>query len=647
MEELIWNALDAGGPRVDVRFELNELGAVEALEVEDQGTGIRIDELERAFGTIGKSLRLEQGVTIEGRALHGSEGRGRFRAFVLGSRTKWMTAFQEDGRLREYEITIRRDRQDRYTTSDPIDSSKARTGTTLRIEGVDEGQQSLPGERAADYLTQRLALYLKNYPGVTVVYDGKSLDPSPLIKHADSYELEAYGNGESRPDYLDVIEWNFQPPAKKLLICDDKGFAWFEMLAGVQAKDVYYTAFLRTPQARQWHEEGRFLLGELDEEVRSLVNRGKEKLREHLRRRLAEEAAELVDRWKEEQIYPYSEDEPDTPIRRAERQVFDIVASRVHLYHPSFRQDEVRSRQFTLRLVRQALESNPSSLRQILEEVLRLPKEQQDELADLFQRASLESMLAAAKDVENRLRAIAGFDHILFSADWKKTLLERTQLHRLLVHHLWIFGDEYALDTDDEPLRAVLQQHLKHLGRDELAPRVDVKLIDGKKGIPDLMISRRFKRDSKRMEHVVVELKRPADALGDAEISQIKKYAYAVADDERFSKEYTIWTFMLIGNDLDAFAEREAKSKGGLPYGCIAEDGNLSVWIKRWSDVLHEAKGRHSFFQERLELEASADEGLRYLQEHHSALLSGRGLTKKQEQERAASSNEKGAADQG
>jgi hypothetical protein len=627
IEELIWNGLDSGGPAIEVTFELNDLNSATALEVRDYGAGIAFDDLERAFGTIGRSLKNEQRVNPNGRAMHGSEGRGRFRAVVLGSNAEWRTTFRKNGANFSYVISMDRATQHTFTATEPVSAPGQATGTVVRVEGIEKGTQSLLAEATTRYLTQRLALYLNRYP-VTVLYNAAALDPRSVVQHHETIPM---ADGL----HLDVIEWSFEVPSRQLLLCDAEGFAWHELSAGVHAKGLSFTAFLRSPNVREWYQDGRFLLGELDPEINTLVSRARDELRGYVRSRLAQEAADLVRQWKDERIYPYSEDEAETPIHTAERQAFDIVASRVHLHHPGFRDSPKPVRQFTLHLVRQALESNPSSLRKILEEVIRLPKAQQDELAELFAHTNLRNIIAASKDVEERLRALTGFQALLFDPDWKRRLRERTQLHRLLVHHLWIFGDEYILDSDDEPMRKVLERHVQMLGRGELAADVDVSLLDGKEGIPDLMLSRSFERDRKRVEHLIIELKRPSRDLSDSDITQIKKYAYTVSEDERFSKENVDWTFILVGNELTPFAKREAQPKGNLPYGCLTKEPGLTIWIKKWSDVLHEARSRYDFFRQRLEIEASSDDGVALLQERHAALMTGKGLTKKQERELA------------
>lgn len=634
IEELIWNGLDAGGNSVEVYFEENSLGGIDAIEVVDHGTGISPSDLPRGFGTLGRSLKLERKKNADGRVFHGSEGRGRFKALVLGQVATWTTRYHDNGSISSYNIRITQQSQKSFSTGDqPEKSNEQSTGTILRIEDVEQIGGKLRSSATRERLTERLAIYLTNYPSVRVTYDGFNLDPAPLIAKKAVFELDC-PEPTDRPATLSIVEWTHQLSAKKLLLVDEGGFARHEMSAGVYARDISYTAYLAFREAREWADEGRFLVADLDPEVIRLVGRAKEKAREYIRERSAQEAQDLVQQWKEEKIYPYPDEEPQTIVQKAERQVFDIVASRVHAYHKPFKAGDRDSRQLTLHLVRQALEHNPTSLRQILNEVLRLPKTQQDELASLLETTSLGGMITAAKAVRDRLQALAGFDEILFAEDWRARLRERTQLHRLLVHHLWIFGEEYTLDTDDERLRKVLEKHLQHLGRNLLAEEKDPTLIDGQNAIPDLMLSRSFDRDRGRLEHLVLELKRPALRLGSAELTQIKEYAHAVASDERFSRTEVKWNFVLIGNCWNQFIEQEVSDRRS-PYGCVGEYEGYAVWVKQWSEILHEARHRYSFFSQRLEIEASSDEGINYLGAHYPELLRGKGRTKKQEAEEA------------
>ncbi len=83
LAEMIWNALDADSTTVDVRFHEGPLG-VDEITITDNGTGIPYGQAESLFEALGGSWKARRQKTDKGRFLHGKEGKGRFKAFVLG-----------------------------------------------------------------------------------------------------------------------------------------------------------------------------------------------------------------------------------------------------------------------------------------------------------------------------------------------------------------------------------------------------------------------------------------------------------------------------------------------------------------------------------------------------------------------------------
>lgn len=61
--------------------------------------------------------------------------------------------------------------------------------------------------------------------------------------------------------------------------------------------------------------------------------------------------------------------------------------------------------------------------------MLRLPKRQQEELAELLRDVSLSSIISSAKIVADRLKFLTGIEAVLFDPEPKKRLKERSQLH--------------------------------------------------------------------------------------------------------------------------------------------------------------------------------------------------------------------------
>ena len=104
LSEVIWNGFDADSSEVSVAIEVNDMGWLEAVKVRDYGYGIDPRQIESFFGGLGESWK-KQKYKQGGRALHGKNGKGRFKAFALGERVQWTTFYKKDGKTYSYRIT--------------------------------------------------------------------------------------------------------------------------------------------------------------------------------------------------------------------------------------------------------------------------------------------------------------------------------------------------------------------------------------------------------------------------------------------------------------------------------------------------------------------------------------------------------------
>lgn len=624
IEELIWNGLDADADKINVKLVLNNIDGLTKIIVTDNGSGIPFSECEQAFGSLGGSAKSEIDLTPGGRVPHGKLGKGRFRAFGIGPVVKWKSRYKSNGSIKQFEIKGHRSSLRHFEIGDEKEVARNTSGVEVTIDNIETNFSSLMDtEKTAEELSKRLALYLRMYPGIDITYEKVRVDPSSLEAHSESYELLVQDKaGTDIPAELTVIEWK-TPTDRGLYFCNESGFALEECVPGIQAPGFHFTAYLKSSLIPALVDDGAFAFDEKHPVVAPIIETAKDKLRDHFRSREASLALDLVKRWKEEKVYPYDIFEQD-PLKEAEREVFDVCAVKVHEYMPSFERSESKNKQLTFRLIREALESNPGSLHKILQEVLRLPQEQQNDLASILDRTNLAAIINAAKTVVDRLDFINSLDSLLFGK-FKKSLLERKQLHRILVDELWIFGEQYTLGNDDESLASLLEKHIEILrpGETSSIDSEGVKDLDGKQRIIDLMLHRQIPQlQPNHFEHLVVELKRPKGKLGQDEISQIENYAYSVANDERFDKKQTKWNFILIGNELSPFAEQRCHVQG-KDFGHIYEsdDGSINIFVKTWSTIIAEAKWRYEFFKKKLELKVTNSDGIRYLREKHSERL--------------------------
>jgi hypothetical protein len=623
LAELIWNSLDADAHRVDVLIEENELGAMSRIIVRDNGTGMEYVDAPELFKRLGGSWKRFGATTKrDGRFLHGQDGRGRFKAFALGRVTEWDVTYRKGKKLSTFKITMTADKMKEVVISDEEEANSGkRAGVTLTISELHNDYHSLTSDAGLQELAEIFALYLTDYRDISIYIEGIRIDPSSLIASRESVNLsEVVDEGRAYAVHLDIIEWR-SATNRALYLCNEKGFPLMEVERRFHIGSFQFSAYLKSSFISNMQKEGTLGLAEMDPRLVAVADEAQEAIKAYFRKRAAQEARTVVQEWKESQIYPY-EGEAMTKIEQVERQVFDIVAVNVAQYLPDFSSTPSKNKAMHLRLLRQAIEKSPEELQMIFEEVLKLPKRKQEELADLLRDVSLSSIISAAKIVADRLRFLTGLEAILFDSESKKRLKERSQLHQIIAQNCWLFGEEYNLSVSDQSLTEVLRKHKKLLG-DNTVIDEPVKHISKDRGIVDLVLSKAIRRHrANELTHLVVELKAPKVKIDKNEIVQVEQYAISVMKDERFKNVKTTWAFWAISDDYGDYAEYRMKKDAG-DNGKIHETDNLTIWVKTWAQVIDENRARMQFFQERLEYVADKGESLKDLQERYAKFLQG------------------------
>lgn len=624
LAELIWNGLDAGSDRVTINLKRDDMDGIEAIIIRDYGDGIDHVQVEALFGNLGDSWKKET-EKYKGRALHGKNGRGRFKAFALGFRVEWSTVYEKDGKL--YSFSIRGDANalDDFNVTDPAECGPgAVSGTTVTITNPLRNFRSLQGDDAPHEIAKIFSAYLTEYPGVRIEYDGQNIDAKDAQLDRREYSLNdiVLSDGSIISSTVVIVEWK-TPTERTIHLCDSNGVSLHEMPIGqkVRAPGYNFTAYVKSDYFKKLDKSGLLAVAFMDEGVTRVVESAIICLKSHFRRRIAEQQSAIVEDWKKQKIYPYEDKEDIGSIESIERQVFDIVAVNVQSYLPSFDKSDIKSKKFTFRLLAQALRQNPGSVQVIIEEVLGLKREAQNDLAELLKKTSLSSIISSAKIVANRLDFLNGLETLLFDKESKRKLLERDQLHKILEDEAWVFHEEFALAASEERLEEVLKKHLDKLGIREDNPDI-VDLGEGSTGRLDLMLHRAVQPRSDEYDYLVVELKRPSQKINSDVLTQIEKYAIAVANDERFHGVKVRWNFVAVSNELDDFAKRRAKQRG-KPPGVIFEDDelNITVWAKSWADIINDARAKLSFVNSRLSYEADSESAKQYLKLAHAKFI--------------------------
>lgn len=622
--ELIWNALDAGSNEIGVTIERDEMSGISSIIVRDNGTGINHAEIDSLFGSLGDSWKKKQR-KINGRALHGKNGRGRFKAFSLGSRVVWKTIYKSGANFYAFTITGNVNTLDDFEVSDPVKlKTSENTGTIVTITNPQRNFRSLQNEDANYEITKVFCAYLTEYPGISINFDGTKINPEDAQSNKCEYDMSNFllEDGSRIDAKLTVIEWN-TPTERTVHLCDENGVSLQEIPVPkkVRAPGFSFTAYVNSDYFRELDKTNLLSLDQLHPGVNEVVQKASEKMKEHFRQRLSEKQGAAIQRWKKAKIYPYEEKADIGPIETAERQVFDIIAVNVEHFLPSFQRSDLKAKRFTFSLLAQALRNNPDSLQTILAEVLDLKKETQDDLAKLLKKTSLTSIISSSKIIANRLDFLKGLELLLFEKESKNKLLERDQLHKILEEEAWLFDEHFSLSGTEERLEEVLEKHLDKLGKREDDP-APVDVGEGAGGRVDLMLHKAVQPRAGEYDYLIVELKRPNKKINSDVLTQIEKYAIAVANDERFHGVKVRWTFMAISNELDDFARKRARQRG-KPDGMVYDDDelNITVWARSWADVINDSRSKLSYLGDQLEYKATNDSAKEYLQSAHAKYI--------------------------
>ncbi|MFZ3324591.1 MAG: ATP-binding protein, partial [Methylocella sp.] len=614
--ELIWNAVDADADCVDVVLHDDNLGGFKTIEVADNGHGIPYPDAEDLFSRLGGSWKQGGHRSHEKRRiLHGKEGRGRFRAFALGRVVDWHVCYVASEGLRAYRIAMVKDHLKRVKVDDEAPARAGHhRGVTVMVSELDREFRSLSNPGVTNELAQIFALYLRQYPTVRIYYAGTLIDPHSVEDHTQQYPLPAIttNDGDTFDASLEIVEWRM-PSERRMYFCDGSGFPLDDSQPGIQAPGFSFTAYLKSDYFLKLLAENRLEIANLDTPTSKVLEAAKETMRDHFRRRASEKALGLVAEWQREKVYPY-EGQPATAIEEAERQVFNVVALNVNHFLPKFQESDEKNKRLQLRLLRHSIQHAPADLSKILTEVLDLPVEKQQELADLLDRTTLAHIIGASKIIADRLEFLQGLETLVFDAEFKHAVRERTQLHRIVAENAWMFGEQYHLSVDDQSLTEVLKKHITDRGR-EVEIDEPVMRADGTRGIVDLMFSRNIQiAGSAEREHLIVELKRP-DVKIDAEAAaQIESYAFAVADDERFRSVPAKWVFWAASSDIDQVVARKVSQKDRA-RGILFQDEEqrITIWVKTWSQIVNDCKARLRFFAEKLNYTPDRDSSLAHL----------------------------------
>lgn len=633
IKELIWNSCDADAKNIEVSFAFECLldeEKVSDIYIKDDGHGIHYNRAEEYFGKYGRSQKTYSEKSPNGRVYHGKLGQGRYKSLAAGNYVDWETTFKsDDEKLYTYQIQINSGSRMDIRISDSLKQiNDCITGTTVHIHGIPDEQaysvtKLTENKDVIPELLSTFAPYLLAYNDITIKYNGIIVDPTQQIKTQVDKRLSYQEEGKTETNARVVaIQWK-QSQFSKLYICGSSGVVYAEEEYS-PLKKAAISVYIMSDHFENMHRKNTLAFGLTDPAYAHFIEEAKKFAKELAQEQESSIAADEILKLKEEGLYPY-EGEPEDEVNKVERSVFDVFAVQINRAVPQLKSSHKDTKKLTYRLVKEAIKTNPSSIKTILSEVFNLTQKQQDDLAELLTHTHLPEIIDVAKTVGDRLTFIYLLEQMVYNDAVGKPIKERSQFHKILLKELWVFGEKYALGTSDQSLRNLLYSHIQCLGRDEIIPNIPPEATEDLSRIPDICLFQQICPGYEQFEHLVIELKRPTLTLTKKELDQIEDYAMTVSANSLFDKASTKWHFILLGQDFDKYVDTRLKNRtDGVGNLYNSEDGSVSISVLKWSSIIQENKFKYEFLRKKLNYQLSSDPNfaMDYLLTKHAELFS-------------------------
>lgn len=286
---------------------------------------------------------------------------------------------------------------------------------------------------------------------------------------------------------------------------------------------------------------------------------------------------------------------------------------------PRFKMADADTQRLMFRLLKAVVEAGDPHLWKILQEVLKLTPDEREAFSELLDRTSLSALIQMNTLVANRLDFLDDLRLLVADPFYKKKMLERKQLHKILNRESWIFGDQFTLLSSDQRMTAVLEQYCSF---------VDVP-FDGAPVENDDVIDLFFGGKTPGVgcgaenNFLVVEIKRPKVKIGREELEQTRRYRTNICSDERFAAAAAKWTFIALSTEIADSVSLEVY--GGRVPGLVDDKTykgvRTEIWCKTWQQLIDEAELQLKLFK--VQVGTSLAQNFDYLKKKHGDLLPG------------------------
>lgn len=618
--ELINNSIQAKAKNIWIELDYtkpNELHPliIKSISIKDDGFGVHTNEIEHKILDIGTANK------------DGGKGIGRFAAFQIGktieietvgfdSKTKNFSKaviplkfeyFGNNINVSEIDLETKEEvLSGKHSTYYKVKITDLYDNTITEQEPKKKIIDKFLADKIEDSIFERYPLKTLNKE-VSFFINGKKIDPKDFVVGQPIKKIIPYTDkkGDEHKVLFDFMQIKKLDKIKIFLTTKNAGMQTI-------ASGFEYDASWLSPKIGGWFiyigsntlnsDMYRNVdLDGLDENVRHYKDFVKSQLNEFFKKKNAE-FDNFTEKLKKDEYYPYREKSSS----RSKVILFDKLAYLVEdKYHLLNEQNKLR--EIIYPLIDRTISNG--ELDRILRSILKLNNKMLSKFDDLLDKTELENIIEFSDKVAGKLEDIDFLEKLVYS-EISKNVKERKELHKFLEKMLWVFGEEYNDSTRllsdknlEKNLLELREKTLKYKpSKDE--DNINELKENNIKSITDLFLYSEKILDQDKREVLIVELKAPKVKISPKELDQVMKYAQEIEEMGVFPDRLN-YKILLVSSEINKRAkfDIEGRQKGqNNPYFYFKnEQGNIEVWVIKWSSIIENVKRKLKYMSHILE----------------------------------------------
>ena len=615
--ELIANGFDSGATSVDVKIEHNEMHGLVSITVLDNGSGININECDQHFSRFNESSK--QGDDD----LQGAHGKGRLAFHLLCSNATWYTKCHDS----ESKISI--------------DSTKLRNFSAKEIT-PEEQYASLSSFESGTCVV--LSNFHTNLPKLGVIksnlesYFGWRLILNPDRKlRVNGVEIEIPESKlikkkiciDGAEFKIDFIRWVDKPGDEKSYnyVVNHDGRVLHRDLSSFNKKPKFHLSSYSRSNWFDNFDKSSSPLNFTDAPQVSPESDAFKKLKKAIYEFSSEIYEQFLREFVEEKIDEYEALGyfPEHKKLKAEeaawrRENTKSFVKSLYITDPTvFNNTKEKPVKILLALIDKILVSNENdTIFEVIGEILNLDENQINTFSKQVKNSSLENIISTIEVLQKREFAVYKLREIMVK--YYKEVLETPDLQRIIESNTWLFGNKYTMlgaeEDDFQKISLKLRKEVKGIDSIDEGDFESMDLeggldIEGVRRQVDLFLARKNigfnSRGESYYQCTIIEIKRPAVALNEKHLKQIKDYAKIISKHSGYSLEKMRFEIILVGrkiSDADfeiesALETAEAKNEPGLVFSLKNE--RIKGYVKTWSTIFAEFELANDYLLKQLQ----------------------------------------------